>query len=218
VAKPKNSFEAMALNAASRIDQARAAGEQLTFLPDEAGAPPVDTIERKAGRPVGARNKASSQMRDWLAANGYRFPEDQLAQMAGLASRDSAIVTAMQQAEHVLTWAFAGSKDKDGKAMLPTPQQRMVTFSQLYTQMLRAADALLPYGAPKATPDVTVQQAIQINVPGAPAQADPAANAKVINPKSGRRMVPLDVALESEQNQPLTETQKEKSDAESRME
>ena len=218
MAKPKNSFEVMAQEAARRIDQARAAGEQLTFLPDEAGAPPVDTVERKAGRPVGAKNKASSQMRDWLTAHGYRMPEDQLAQMAGLASTDSAIVTAMQQAEQVLTWAFAGSKDKDGAAVLPGPRQRMAMFSQLYTQMLRAADALLPFGAPKAAPDAGGPAVIPIMMPVTPMQAADGSNARVISDDQDARLRPLNAHLFFEQNQGVTKSPDEKSDEESRTE
>ncbi|MGY9049765.1 MAG: hypothetical protein ACKVKF_22670, partial [Rhodobacterales bacterium] len=153
MAKARNSMEVMAQKAAERIAEARQAGQQISFLPDERGAPPVDTIERKAGRPSGAAGKGSSEMRKYLAAKGMRMPEDVLAEMAGLASSDTALITAMMQAEQVLAWAFAEAKDKDGKILAPGPQQRLAMFSQLYVQMLRAADALLPYGTPKAAPD-----------------------------------------------------------------
>jgi len=218
VAKPKNSFEVMAIDAAKRIQQARDIGQQLTFLPDEAGAPPVDTIDRKAGRPVGAKNKASSQMRDWLVTHGYRMPEDQLAQMAGLASQDSAIITAMQQAEQVLTWAYQNSKDKDGQPMLPSPQQRMAAFAQLYTQMLRAADALLPYGAPKATPDAGGTTVIPIMMTAGPMPVANGSDARVIGGDQDARLRPPNAHLFIEENQQVANEVDEKSDDKSRTE
>lgn len=200
MAKPRNSFEVMAVEAAKRIEAARAAGEQLTFLPDEAGAPPVDTIERKAGRPKGALSKGSNQMRDWLAAKGYRLPEEVLAEMAGLAGGDDALVAAMVAAERVLTWAYADS----GGGKVPSPAERLAMFSQLLTVQLRAADALLPYGTPKASPDVSIQQNVQVVVPGAP--ADPAGSARDVTPRASGRMVPADVRHEMQQNQEVSQT------------
>lgn len=222
MAKPKNSFEELARDAATRLDAVREAGEQLTFLPDEAGSA-VDLVRDKpVGRQKGSKNKASNQMREWLADKGYQMPEDVLAQMAGLGGSDDAILTAMQNAERVLAWSFAGQVRKlaDGTKMAiePSGTQRMSLFISFYTIQLRAADALLPYGAPKATPDAVAPLAIQINVPGAPGVADPAAEARVINPSQGRRMVPLDVAINNEQKQGVTEGDPERSDAESRTE
>lgn len=221
MAKPKNSFEVMARNAAARLDQVRDAGQQLTFLPDEAGNA-VDLVEDKpVGRPKGAKGKVSNQMRDWLAAKGYTMPEDMLAQMAGLASSGDAVLAAMERAELVLAWAFDGAvqKVKGGgtKPVVPGAGTRLSTFIQLYTIQLRAADALLPYGAPKATPDVNVQQSVFVNVPAAPA-AQPGDQARVINSRSSGRMVPADVAYKDEQKQEVKNSDDDKSDSESRTE
>jgi len=218
MAKAKNSFEEAAIEAAKRISNARDAGEQLTFLPDEDGSAVDLGRDKPAGRQKGSKNKVSNQMREWLADKGYQMPEDVLAQMAGLASSDDAILTAMRATERVMLWGYAGAAGTKGDPAKPTGAQRVNLFTQIFTIQLRAADALLPYGAPKATPDVTVQQAIQINVPSAPAVADTVAAARVINPPKGQRMVPLDVAINNEQKQPLTESDLEKSDAESRTE
>lgn len=218
MAKAKNSFEEDAVKAAQRISDARDAGEQLTFLPDEDGSA-VDLVRDKpAGRQKGSKNKVSNQMREWLADKGYQMPEDVLAQMAGLASSDDAILTAMRATERVMLWGYAGAAGTKGDPAKATGAQRISLFTQLYTIQLRAADALLPYGAPKATPDAGAPLAIQINVPGAPAIMDPAAEARVINPPKGQRMVPLDVAINNEQNQHVTKSHPEKSDAESRTE
>lgn len=223
MAKAKNSFEVLARDAATRIDQARVMGEQLTFLGDEAGAPVVDTVDRKSGRPVGAKNKGSSELRKWLASEGYRMPEDMLAQMAGLNSRDPAIVVAMQQTEQVLTWAFADAKEQggawDGKPILPTPAQKLQMFNTLYTILLRAADALLPYIAAKASTDGPAQLAVQINVPLMPSQpADAGANATVINGSKAGRMMPANVRWKMQQDQQVSESAVKNSDAESRTE
>lgn len=223
MAKPKNSFEVMANEAAKRLDQARAAGAQLTFLPDEDGSA-VDLVEdNPVGRPKGAKGKVSNQMRDWLAAKGYAMPEDMLAQMAGLANGGDAIMSAMERAELVLAWAYDGAtrKLKCGveEPILPSPSARLNTFVQMYTIQLRAADALLPYGAPKATPDVVQQQVVQVVTPASPAApADPAATARVVNAGSGNRMIPANVRHEIEQKQRVSNSSAQKSDDESRTE
>jgi len=186
-------------------------GEQLSMLVDEDGRTAVEAGSGKVGRPKGAKNKGSNQMRDWLAAKGYRMPEDVLAEMAGLASTDGAILTAMRHADQVLTWAFAGAAGGDA----PGPAERVSMFMQLYAAQLRAADALLPYGAPKATPDVVTQTAIQIVTPA------PRPEPRDVTPQPSRmrsRMVPQDVAWENEQKQEVSNPENAKSDDESRTE
>lgn len=223
MAKAKNSFEVMARDAAERLEKARAAGEQLTFLPDEDGSA-VDLVEDRApGRPKGAKGKVSNQMREWLAAKGFRMPEDVLAQMAGLATTQDAVLAAMEKAELVLAWAYDGAtqskKGGGSRPATPSGAQRLATFIQLYTIQLRAADALLPYGAPKATPDVTVQQAVTVNVPAAP--VDPAQGARDVTPQPARisgRMMPADVAHEIQQKQRVTSPENDGSDNGSRTE
>lgn len=223
MAKPKNSFEVMAKDAAKRLDEARDAGAQLTFLPDEAGSAVELVDDRAPGRPKGAKGKVSNQMRDWLAAKGFKMPEDVLAQMAGVASSGDAVMAAMEKAELVLAWAYDGAtrpvKGGGTEAVKPTGGQRLNTFIQLYTIQLRAADALLPYGAPKATPDLVQQQVVQVNVPMMPSQpADPAALARDVTPKMSGRMIPADVRREMEQKQQDSEMPSDGSDAESRTE
>jgi len=211
MAKPRNSAERLAAEAAERLDTARAMGEQLSMLVDEDGRTAVEAGSGKVGRPKGAKNKGSNQMRDWLAAKGYRMPEDVLAEMAGLASTDGAILTAMRHADQVLTWAFAGAAGGDA----PGPAERVSMFMQLYAAQLRAADALLPYGAPKATPDVVTQTAIQIVTPA------PRPEPRDVTPQPSRmrsRMVPQDVAWENEQKQEVSNPENAKSDDESRTE
>ena len=226
MAKAKNSFEVMARDAAERLEKVHATGEQLTFLPDEAGSV-VDAIEDRApGRPKGAKGKVSNQMREWLASKGYQMPEDVLAQMAGLATSSDAVVTAMEKAELVLAWAYdgatTGKKGGGTKPQTPTGAQRLNTFMQLYTIQLRAADALLPYGAPKATPDVTTPPGIAVFMPSAPATpADPAHGARDVTPqppKISGRMMPADVAHEMQQKQQVSDPESEGSDMESRTE
>lgn len=207
MAKARNQYEVLAREAAERVELARAQGQQLTFLADEAGAPPVDTIDRKAGRPKGATNKGTSQLRDYLAAKGLRLPEQVLAEMAGLATSDDAVTHAIAQAERVLTWAYAGALDDDGNPVEASPGARLSVFGSIYTAALRAADALMPYGTAKASPDTVVNQAVQIVMP-APAQA-PVVEARAI--RTGR-MVPADVAAGLEQNQRVSESGPSNSD------
>ena len=222
MAKAKNTFEVMAADAAVRLRKMHDAGEQLTFLPDERGSV-VDVVEDKApGRPKGAKGKVNNQMRDWLAAKGYAMPEDVLAQMAGLANGGDAMMAALERTEMVLAWAYDGAttKVKGGgtKPAVPSGGQRLAVFMQIYTIQLRAADALMPYGAPKATPDVSVQQSVFVNVPSAPSTAQPGDTARVISGRTSGRMVPADVAYKDQQKQDVTEANADSSDAESRTE
>lgn len=166
--KPNNQWEVEAREMADRIERQREIGEQLTFLPDER---PETESEGGAGRPKGAKNKASTQLRDWLAAQGLRMPEDVLTEIAGLRSRDDAITLAMSRAERILDWAFDGAHVPAKAAPKPTSAMRLDVFAQQYTIILRALEAVMPYTAAKATPDIALTQNVtQINVP-APSQA-----------------------------------------------
>lgn len=193
-----NSFEELAQEAAERLDLARAQGQQLSLLADNE---PQAVAGRKHER-VRGRGKALSQMREFLAAQGYRLPEEALAQMAGLASREDAVLTAMVAAERVVSWAFAGAEDKYGNAVKPTPAARLRAFETAYTVQLRALDALMPYGLAKVSPDGPQAPVVQVNVVGAPQdRGDPATRARDVTPVEGGRMMPADAIWEIEQNQ-----------------
>lgn len=210
MAKARNSFERLAGEARKRLDAARDAGEQLSFLADEAGRTAVEVgTGATTGRPKGAMSKGSSQMRKWLADRGYRMPEDVLAEMAGLASGEDAMLTAMRHADLVLTWAYGDSAGGD----VASPEQRLSMFAQLYAAQLRAADALMPYGVAKAAPDVAVQQNVQVVMP---AQPDRARDVTPQQPQIRGRMVPADVAHKSEQKQTVSVFENDGSDGESR--
>lgn len=217
---PDNRFELMAREAAQSIDNSRELQRQLSLLPDEtAGAELVEDGKAKRGP-----GKALNQMREFLAAKGYRLPEDVLAEMAGLASREDAIMTAMVQAERILAWAGDGARNLVYKAGVghvelegpwkPSPAQKRETFMQVYTLMLRAADALMPYGAPKVTPEtVTHQQVNQIIVQGgASAAVNPADRARDVTP-GGRRIAPPPMPGQSQGNQAVSRDDTEGSDA-----
>jgi hypothetical protein len=54
------------------------------------------------------------------AAQGYRMPEDVLAEIAGLNTHEDLLKAAMVKAELVMAWAHGGG-DAEGKAaMLPS--------------------------------------------------------------------------------------------------
>ncbi len=221
MARARNSFERLAADAAERLDAARVAGEQLALLPDEPGRTAVEASGRggkTGGRPKGALGKGSSQLRRWLADRGYRMPEDVLAEMAGLASGQSVMLTAMARADQVLTWAH-GKADGEGLGgAAPGPEQRVALFTQLYAVMLRATEALLPYGTPKAAPDVAIQQNVQIVLPPLPARGEMGRDVTPVAARIGGRMVPADVALEIQQNQGLGDTENDADRTESRTE
>jgi hypothetical protein len=207
MAKNVSSYEADAKEMVERIEAARAAGEQLTFLPDEVA--PADSDRAKRGK-----GKATTQLREYLAAKGMRLPEDVLVQMAGLASSDDAFVTAMARTEQILSWAEAGGRqvgyvmNKEGALVEKeldnrhTTAQRLAAFQFVYTAQLRAAEALLPYGLAKVTPDVAVTMPVRIVMPAAQAGQDRAATARDITPQP-RRMAPPPMPHEMQQNQGL---------------
>lgn len=217
-----NQFEADARKMAERIEKDRGLAQQLTFLPDEV----EDQADAKGesggqvGRPKGAKNKSTTQLRDWLAARGLRMPEDVLTEIAGLRSRDDAITLAMARAERIIDWSHGGKlglgKDLEAKVVAGIMSQRLTVFSQQYTIILRALEAIMPYTAAKATPDVAVTQNTTVIVPLGPQAAhDPAEVARDVTPKRGR-MMPANVAHEIEQKQQLSETESQNSDAEIR--
>jgi len=206
---PDNRFQALARDAAQRIADSRELAEQLSLLPDERpGAALVEDGRAKRGQ-----GKALNQMREWLAARGYRQPEDVLAEMAGLASRESTILTVMAEAEQILAWAGKGTETA-------TMRQRLETFMQAYTLALRAAEVLMPYGAPKITPDAganTVVNTIVVqgSAPAAPARG--ADQARDVTP-SPRRIAPPPLPNEIQSNQMLGDAVASASDSEARTE
>ncbi len=199
MARPNDKFEQLARDAADRIDASRDLQQQLSLLPDE--APGKGDGEPRRTRGAG---KAMSQMRAWLADRGMRLPEEVLAEMAGLNSGQNAFLATMAEAEQLLAWAETGAVNVKGAPAVQTMAARLATFQQLYAMKLRAADALMPYGAPKATPDVTQTNVTQIIVPGpqhsgtaAPVQIDQARN---VTPDA-RRIGPPPMPHQIKQNQ-----------------
>ncbi|VDS07916.1 hypothetical protein PARHAE_01096 [Paracoccus haematequi] len=158
--KPNDQFEALARDAAERIEASRAMQQQLTLLPDEQAD---QGGEVRRGRGAG---RAMSQMREWLASRGLRLPEEVLAEMAGLQHRDEVILATMADAERIVAWAESGAGSVKGAPAVQTLTQRVNVFMQLLAMRLRAADALMPYGAPKATPDAAPVNVTQIVVAG----------------------------------------------------
>lgn len=210
---PDNKYQEMAREAAESVEERHEAGEQMTFLPDE--AQPGDTAAATRGK-----GKALSQMRKWMADRGLRLPEDVLAEMAGMASSHDAFQTAMINAERVLAWAYDVNRDDmpPKTSLAPTPARRIEVFMQLFTIQLRAADAILPFGAPKATPDVNVNQQTTIIVPAGPSQGAPGDDARVVRPRAGARMAPPPLPGEIVENQDVTKPAPEGPDSESRTE
>lgn len=224
---PKGSqFQELAAQAAENIEAARAAGQQLTFLPDEA-----QTAAATAGqRAPRGKGKVQSQLRDWCAARGYRLPEDVLIEMAGMATHEDAFLVAMQRTEQILAWAEAGARQtatgvRDGALVTvdldtsATMTQRLAAFQFVYTAQLRAAEALLPYGLGKVTPDVAPPVLVPVLV-AAPRGEGPTRagdQARDITPKPGR-IGPPPMPMPGQRNQGVSEASPVQSDAASRTE
>lgn len=213
VAKAQNQFEELARDAAHRIEAVRDAGQQLSLLPDE----PVAGDSERAKR---GKGKINSQLREWIAVRGLRMPEDVLAEMAGMASRDDVFTFAMAQAERVLAWAEAGATGYKGSPASPSMAQRVAAFQMIYTAALRAAEAALPYIHAKVTPDAAPVQAVQVIVQGGsgPAQAGQGPDrARDVTPRPAR-MAPPPMPMQIQRNQGLTDGAASRSDAAIRTE
>lgn len=223
MAKPDNQYQELARDAADRLRRDRDLAEQLTLLPDEA---PAAEEETAIGRPKGAKNKGSSQLRDWLAARGYRMPEDVIAEMAGLDARADAIELAMAKTERILAWAADGAaKERVGSGdaaktveWVPTGGQRLETFKTIFAIQLRAAEALLPYGTPKAAGNEAPAPITHIVLPGAPSRPDPASSARDVTPAT--RSLEHMPAWQRQivENQQVSEADPDGSDGEARTE
>lgn len=213
----KSQFQDLARDAAQRIQEARSAGEQLTFLPDEAGPGAA------GGRPPRGKGKVTSQLRDWCAAKGLRMPEDVLIEMAAMASTEDAFLTAMARTEQVLAWAQAGATGYKGAPVAPSMGQRLAAFQFVYTAQLRAAEALLPYGLGKVTPDAPAAPPVQVFVAAPRGEVPVRAGdqARDITPKPGRigpPPMPGQALGQTQGNQALSEAVPVQSDAASRTE
>jgi hypothetical protein len=198
---PQSTFEELARDAAERVQAARAAGEQLTFLPDE----PQPGEGARAAR---GKGKATSQLREWLAARGFRMPEDALAEIAGLASTEDAFLTAMARTEQLLAWAETGGKDQKGAPRAPSTGQRLATFQFIFTAQLRALEAAMAYGLAKPQGDQAPVNVTQIVVAGGQqpvAQAPRGPDlARDVTPQA-RRIAPPPMPHEIVQNQQVAE-------------
>lgn len=226
MAKPNSQYDELARDAATRLEEAKATGQQLTFLPDE--PQPGDSA-----RAVRGKGKASSQLRDWLAARGMRMPEDVIVEMAGMASSEDAMLTAMAKAERMWAWARSGAATEDrwvngeGEEKIrhlrtePTMLERVEAFKFFYTVQLRAAEALLPFGLAKVTPEDQPQAAVQVFVaPGSQVTTSPATGpdaARDVTPKPSR-LAPPPMPHEITQNQQVSETQSRGADGKARTE
>jgi hypothetical protein len=224
-------FEDLAAQAARNIDVARAAGEQLTLLPDEAG--PV-AAQGDGQRPPRGKGKITSQLRDFCAAKGYRMPEDVLIQMAGMASREDVFLFAMQRTEQILAWAEAGARKtaqviRDGALIevqldtSATMAQRVQTFQTVYAAALKAADSLLPYGLGKVTPDASPTTIVPVFVASpvqgaAPRAGDQARDVTPQDRRIGPPPMPGSGPMQAQQNQGVSRPAADQSDGDSRTE
>lgn len=209
---PNSKFDELARDAAERIEAAKAAGEQLTFLPDEPA--PGDSARAKRGK-----GKATSQLRDWCAAKGLRMPEDVLIEMAGMASSEDVFLTAMARTEQLLAWAQAGATGYKAAPVAPSMAQRLAAFQFVFTAQLRAAEALLPYGLGKVTPDVVQPVAVQVVMPGAAAPQAPRGPdaARDVTPRPGQ-IAPPPMPHQMLQNQQVSQYAPQPADAARRTE
>lgn len=212
-------YQKLARDAAARIDRDQALARQLTLLPDEVVEREVEAGPARPGRPKGAKNRTNSQLRDWLASRGYRMPEDVLAEMLGMAGGDGDLMAAaMVETERVLAWAGDGARnivwtgsehrELDGPWQA-SPRERLETFKGIYAAKVRAAEALLPYVAPKASGGDGERPAVNIFMPSAP--TGQAAPRDVTPSLDGARQAPFERAaarraakFKSEENQDVS--------------
>jgi hypothetical protein len=229
MARTERETERLAREAAARIEGDRAQGRQLGLLPaldlpELGGVADGGGGGKGVGRPKGAANKGSSQLRDWMAARGLRMPEEVIAEMAGLqAGGLDAFGFALAQTERLLSHVGRAAVnriytpdrghvtlDEDWQA---SPGEFLDVFKFFYGMARQAASDLMPYGTPKASPDVAVSQSVHLHMPANPSRpADRAAGARDVTP-SARRMAPADVRHGMQRNQGVEDAGGEKSDA-----
>lgn len=211
---PQSTFEELARDAAQRVEAAREAGEQLTFLPDEPR--PGDSARAARGK-----GKATSQLREWLAQRGFRMPEEALVEIAGLASSQDAFLTALARTEQLLAWAQDGAHGYQGAPRAPSLGQRLATFQFVFTAQLRALEAAMAYGLAKPQGDGAPVQLTQVVVQGAPSApdrgAEPARVMRDVTP-GARRIGPPPMPHEIQQKQSVSVAPSEGSDSEDRTE
>lgn len=199
-------YEAKAREAAERLDRAAGAGRQLSLIATEPSPADVGELERRGpGRPVGARNKRTSKLRAMLAARGFRMPEDMLAEIAGLNSRETGVELALRRAEQVLGWAFGTAEPSGG--------QRLAAFLAVWKEQTSAASAMLPYGLEKMTPDAAPTAAVTLVMPGS---ARPGDDARVIEGAASPDLAPPPLPGKSERNQAVSDADPAESDGASR--
>lgn len=201
MARPNDAMDKLAVQAADRLDRVRASGGQLALL-----AEPMLPEVAGGVKAVRGEGRKSSQLRKWIAAKGMRQPEEVIAEMAGLDRRDDLFASAWADTERALVAAQAGATGYKGSPVEPSMRDRLETFKFFYSMRLRAAEALLPYGLGKVTPDVAQAAAVQIVMPGAQAVQQTAPRgpetARDVTPQA-RRMTPPPMPGEIVQNQGL---------------
>ncbi|MDZ7919970.1 hypothetical protein, partial [Rhodoferax sp.] len=159
-------------------------------------------------RAVRGEGRKASQLRKFIAAKGFRQPEEVIAEMAGLDRRDALFEGAWADTERALVAAQDGATAYKGAPVAPSMRDRLETFKFFYSMRLRAAEALLPYGLGKVTPDVAQAAAVQIVMPGGQGvqQASPKGpdQARDVTP-SARRMAPPPMPWQTQANQGLSD-------------
>lgn len=183
--------DTLASEAARSVERAREVGDQLSLF-----GPPVPVAEddgdqggaggRRIGRPPGARNKVKAQLRDLMAAQGWRDPAQQLAYLAGLNSREDPFLVALgraealveateggtaedplERAERLLDRASGSEERKIAMRALAAAEERAASRAErvvglavgILREMRQAADSLMPYVFGKVTPDLVDNRA-----------------------------------------------------------
>lgn len=221
---------AQAAEAARGIAAAREIEAQLSMFAEP--EPPAEAEgKRGPGRPAGSKNKSKAQLRDWMAAQGYRMPETTLVQLAALDRREGLVQVAMERAETFIAWARegAGAASFQGPGAAarqsawdnwPSPAQRLEILFTCLSQASKAAEALLPYGLAKMTPEINADGSpVFVVMPGA-AAAQPGDGARVVDVRASRpsNYAPPPMPGEIEGNQEVSGAPSDASDDGSRTE
>lgn len=214
--------DAMAAEAARRVERAREVGDQLSLFGPPAPMPAPGEGEageggKRIGRPPGARNKVKAQLRELMAAQGWRDPAQQLAYLAGLNSREDPYLVALgraealvassedgegegalERAERLLERAQGSEERKIAMRVLASAEERLAARAErvialagaILREMRQAADSLMPYVFAKLTPDVTdarQQMFVQVLAGGG------AASSQAIGARLGPPPMPSDI-------------------------
>lgn len=160
----RGEWDRAASDAAAAVERSRDAGEQLGLFGTARDGDADRALERaearRGGRPQGARNKAKVGLAEYMAAQGYRAPGQQVALAAGLGEEGDPLEIAFRRAvwlqQAAVEQVTAGMDDLgevERRRILAEMASGLVGLTAaIWREQNAAAAQLLPYTMQKLAP------------------------------------------------------------------